>query len=130
MRRVALVLVAAAAVATAPQALAKEGVVARLVNPAVLRAPAGQTVSLVWTLRAGKEPFGAQGIYVRLRGHAGTTTVAEAVEVARGRYRARVRIPRGGVRSIVIALRGWATDSRGSTRRADLRFPIVNDPTR
>jgi hypothetical protein len=35
----------------------------------------------------------------------------------------------GGVRSIVIALPGWATDVNG-TRRADWRLPIVNDPTR
>lgn len=102
---------------------------ARLENPAVLRSPAGARVSLVWTLRAGKEPFGASGIYVRLRGRAGATTIADAAELGPGRFRARFVIPRGGVRSIAIGLRGWVSDARG-TRRADMFFPITNDPTR
>jgi len=126
---VALVLSGAIAIALASHAPAKEGVVAHLENPAMLRAPAGKTVSLVWTLRAGKQPFGASAIYVRLRGRIGTTTSADAAELAPGRYRARVVIPRGGARSIVIGLRGWVSDARG-TRRADMFFPIDNDPLR
>ena len=38
-------------------------------------------------------------------------------------------IPPGGVRSIVIAVPGWASTPSG-THRADWRLPIVNDPTR
>jgi hypothetical protein len=81
----------------------------------------------VWTLRAGPEPFSARGVYVRLHGL--TTSTALGKELAPGRFRARLPIPRGGVRSIVIGLVGWRTDSRGS-RRSDWRFPIDNDPTR
>jgi hypothetical protein len=114
---VGLVLAAAAG--------AKEGVVARLENPSVLRAAGGSAVTLRWTLRAGKEPFTASGIYVRLNGGRETP----ATESTKGRFRARVTIPRGGVRSLVIALQGWRTDAHG-TRRADWRFPVVNDPTR
>ena len=113
-----------AALVLVPAAGAKEGVVARLENPAVLRLAAGTKVTLRWTLRAGKEPFTASGIYVRLNGG----REAPATELQTGRFRARVTIPRRGVRAIVIALQGWRTDANG-TRRADWRFPIVNDPT-
>jgi hypothetical protein len=114
-----------AALAFVPAAGAKDGVVARLANPEVLRAPGGTRVGLVWTLKEGRQPFGAAGIYVRLNG--GREILAATL--APGRFRARLTIPRGGVRSIVIALQGWATDANG-TRRADYRFPILNDPTR
>jgi hypothetical protein len=126
---VVLLLAAAAALALAAGPGAKSGVVARLENPAVLRSAAGAKVTLLWTLRAGKQPFTGAGIYVRLSGRAGVKTTAQATELATGRFRARLTIPRGGVRSIVIALPGWRTDASG-TRRADWRFPIVNDPTR
>jgi hypothetical protein len=98
----ALLFVSGIVLATVSQPRAKEGVIARLENPAVLRAPAGTSVSLVWTLRAGKEPFGASGIYVRLRDHGGKATIAEATELGPGRFRARFVIPRGGVQSIAI----------------------------
>lgn len=129
MRVALVVLIAVAALALVSPVSAKEGVVARLENPAVLRAPSGKSVTLLWTLRAGKHPFGASGIYLRVRGRAGTTTVAEATEMKPGRFSARFVIPRGGVRSIAIGLRGWVSDPRG-TRRSDLFFPIVNDPTK
>lgn len=122
-----VVLVSLAVLAPA-RALAKEGAVAHLGNPSVLGAPTGKRVTLVWTLRAGGKPFGAQGVYVRLRGRAGATSTGDAVEVGSGRYRARVLIPRGGVQAIFIRLRGWATGPRG-THRADMSFPITNDPT-
>jgi hypothetical protein len=120
--RIVLAVLVGLVLATA--AGAKEGVVARLENPGALRSPAGTKVALLWTLRAGTRPFTASGIYLRLNGARETP----ATERATGRFRARVTIPRGGVRTIVIALMGWRTDATG-TRRADWRFPIVNDPT-
>ncbi len=122
-----MLLVSGAALTAVSQPRAKEGVVARLENPTVLRAPAGTRVALVWTLRAGKEPFGASGIYVRVRDRIGKATISEATELGPGRFRAWLSIPRGGVRAIAIALRGWVSDARG-TRRADLVFPIANEP--
>ena len=127
MRRLAWT-VAILAVVAVPQAHAKEGVVAHLENPSVLRARPDTMISLVWTLRAGAQPFSALGIYVRLHGSSGTTS-AYATELTTGRFRARLRIPPGGVRSIAIGLRGWTTGSSGS-HRADMFFPIANDPTR
>jgi hypothetical protein len=58
-----------------------------------------------------------------------TTTMDEATRLAPGRFPARLAVPRGGVRSIVIALRGWRYDTHGTTL-ADMRSPIENDPTR
>jgi hypothetical protein len=129
MRIAMVVLVSVALVAPVSQALAKEGVVAHLENPSALRAQGGTRVSLVWTLRASRQPFGASGVYVRLRGHAGTTTTGLAVTVGLGRYRARVFIPRGGVQTLAIGLAGWRSGT-GGNRRADVFFPIANDPTR
>lgn len=124
MRYLAALMIACA---FATAAAAKEGVVAHLHNPAVLRAAPGVHVTLVWSIRdADKHPFGASGIYVRLRGLA--TTSAPATELAPGRFRAHVTIPRGGVRSVVIALIGWTTGP-GGTKRGDMRFRIDNDPT-
>jgi hypothetical protein len=127
MRISVLIVVVIAAATCVGAALAKDGVIARLANPTAVQAPAATTVSLVWTLRPDKHAFGASGIYVRLRGRTGTTTVAQASELASGRYRARVRIPAGGVRSMAIGLIGWASNP---LRRADHYFPVVNDPTR
>jgi hypothetical protein len=114
-----------AALALAAGAAAKDGVVAHLENPVALSYPPGAKITLVWTLRAGKKPFSAGGIYVRLNG--GRENLS--TEIATGRFRARLTIPRGGVRSIVIAVPGWASTPTG-THRADWRLPIVNDPTR
>jgi hypothetical protein len=124
MRYVAIAVVV---LACAAQAAAKEGVVAHLENPRALQAAPGKSIVLVWTLRAGTQPFGARGVYVRLRGQ--TTSTALAKQLAPGRFSARLPIPCGGVLSVVIALVGWRTDSKGTTR-ADWRFPIDNDPTR
>jgi len=130
MRVVGTLLVLVAAVALAPQALAKEGVVAHLENPSVLHAPAGSRVMVVWTLRAGKQPFGASGVYIRLRGRVGPTTTTPASDRRQpGVYQARVTIPRGGVRTVVIGLVGWSFGPYGR-KRADVFFPITNDPTR
>src|SRR5262249_5055287 len=110
----AFVLLVSFAVLAPAAALAKQGVVAHLENPSVLGAAAGKTVTLVWTLRAGRQPCGAQGVYVRLRGRAGATSKGDAVEVGPGRYRARVLIPRGGVHAMFIRLKGWASGPRGA----------------
>ena len=115
------------ALSVASQALAKDGVVARLDNPAALRARAGATIHVTWTLRTGTQAFGASFVYVRLHGRAGKTTSAYAVESAPGKYRARLRVPAGGALSVVIGLRGWSSGPSGTTR-ADELFPITNDP--
>src|SRR5262245_3665651 len=127
MRLLVIALTAAIAAALAPQVSAKDGVVARLENPAALRAPAGSHIVLAWTLRDGKRPFTAAGIYAVLHGRNGRTATGWALETAPGRYRARLTIPKGGVRAVRIGLEGWSTGP-GGTKRADWLFPIANDP--
>ena len=128
MRLVPVLLAALlASLVVAFPAAAKDGVVAHLENPAVVQKPAGTMVSVVWTLRSGTRPFGASRVYVRLRGRAGKTTSAFATELSSGRFRARLGIPAGGTRSVVIGLEGWDVGANGTTR-ADEVFPIANDP--
>ena len=108
-RALAFLLVTSAVVAAAP-AVAKEGVVARLVT-IPREAEPGSIITVVWTLASvddGKRrPFGAGGVFVRLFGpHGSRSPRAYASELGRGRYRARVVVPREGVSRVVIGLMG------------------------
>ena len=124
----AVVVCSLTSLAAAGQVSAKEGAVARLENPAVLRAAPGTAISLVWSIRDSKQrDGGGGGVYVRLRGCTGTISGADAVTLGRGRYSARVVIPRGGVRAVGIGMRGWIHDLDG-TRRRDVAYPVVNRP--
>jgi hypothetical protein len=115
----------------APAAGAKEGVVARVLTPISREAEPGSRVSVVWTLtylEAGKRrPFGGGYVFVRLVRPGGTRTpLAYGVEARqRGRYRARVTIPRGGVSRVEIGIMGSACRRDGSCRPSPKLFPIV-----
>jgi hypothetical protein len=123
------IAVAALALLVAVPAAAKEGVKATLKTPVPLDAKAGERIELAWTLAAedGRGPFGASGIYVRLTAPEGAPAVTEYAGGDRGDYFASILVPKGGIGDIKIGLEGWRTDARG-TRRADLTFPITNDP--
>jgi hypothetical protein len=132
-RALAFLLVTSAVVAAAP-AVAKEGVVARLVTPIPREAEPGSTITVVWTLASvddGKRrPFGAGGVFVRLFGpHGSRSPRAYASELGRGRYRARVVVPREGVSRVVIGLMGTRCDANGC-RPAPVRFPIAGKSLR
>lgn len=121
-------MVTVALVLTAP-AGAKEGVVARVLTPVSRDAVPGSRITVVWTLSfvdAGKRhPFGGSAIFVRLYGSDGSRTRrVYGAEVEPGRYRATVRVPRGGVDRIVFGIMGTACDAEGC-RDAPRRFPIV-----
>lgn len=116
----------------APTAGAKEGVAARVLTPISRAAEPGSKVTVVWTLTyddAGKRrPFGAGYVFVRLFGPGGSRTPpAYGVHAGqRGRYRASVRVPRGGVTRVAIGVMGSVCD--GGTpgcRPAPKFFPIV-----
>jgi hypothetical protein len=120
--------VVVAAVAAGP-AGAKGGVEARLVTPISRGALPGTRITVVWTLASvdgGKRrPFGAGGVFVRLFGRDSRSLRVYATTMAApGRYRAVVRIPRGGVLRIEIGLMGTACDAEGC-RRSPALFPIV-----
>jgi hypothetical protein len=124
--RGALVLVALlVGVAAAAPVAAKEGVVAKVRVPVSRAAEAGTEATMVWELTAVEsgraQPFDADGIFLRLFGPAGSRTPrAYAERLDAGRYRATARVPRGGVRRVVIGLMGW--NDHGS---APVRFPVI-----
>jgi hypothetical protein len=104
---------------------AKEGVVAKVRVPVSRTAEPGATATMVWELTAvesGKaRPFDADGVYLRLFGPSGSRTPrAYAERLDAGRYRATARVPRGGVRRVVIGLMGWNDDGP-----APVRFPVI-----
>ena len=108
----ALLLVGAASVA------AKEGVQARVVTPIPREAAPGSRVTVVWTLSSIDEgrrvPFGASAVFIRLFGPGDARTPrAFGAERAPGRFSARPRIPRGGVKRVVFGLMGTACDANG-----------------
>ena len=101
------VLVAAAALLAMP-ATAKEGVRAELDEPVRLGTPPGKTIKVAWHLVDDEgRAFGASGIYLRVSrcGRRGLTV--PATERSRGRYSARVKVPKGGIRRLRVGLRGW-----------------------
>lgn len=114
----------------APTADAKEGVVARVLTPISRAAEPGSKVTVVWTLTyvdAGKRrPFGAGYVFVRLFGPGGVRTpLAYGLHAGPpGRYRASVRVPRGGVVRVAIGIMGTVCDGEGC-RTAPKYFPIV-----
>jgi len=117
----ALVLVL---VAVAPVS-AKEGIVAKVRVPISREAAPGTKVTMTWELTAvdsGRaQPFDADGVFLRLFGPGGSRTPrAYAERLDRGRYRATARVPRGGVRRVVVGLMGW--NDRGP---APVSFPVI-----
>lgn len=136
LRRLALVLLATAAavlVASFP-ASAKEGVKATLITEIPVDAAPGTKLTLSWRLfsvdEARRDPFGANGVYIRLLSATGakaTDGVAPTGDYLSGEYEATVVVPVGGIGGVEIGLMGWQSDAQG-TRRADAMFPITNDP--
>jgi hypothetical protein len=123
------------AVALAPTAaFAKEGVKATLLTDIPLRALPGERLHLAWTLAAtdgGKtQPFGANGVFVRLRSASWSGSelgFAPSAAHADGRYAAMVVVPDGGIGDVEIGLRGWTSGPSG-IHFSDVIFPITNDP--
>jgi hypothetical protein len=148
----ALIVGALFALGATPAAVGKEGVRARLDMPLPLHAAAGKTITVAWTLSyiesGERHPFGASGVFVRLRSASGGRPVSAygkgrgtgpyrgGVGVP-GTYIARVTVPEGGIGGIKIGLRGWRIiggrkEGRriigGRKERADAFFQIDNDP--
>lgn len=137
LRALALVLAGAGAAAllAAQAASAKEDVKATLITGIPLDARAGTELKVAWRLfyvdeNRKRQPFGANGAFVRLLSASGAASEEGVVPVgayATGEYEATVVVPEGGIRDIELGLMGWVSDANG-TRRSDLIFPITNDP--
>jgi hypothetical protein len=125
VKRFAFVLLAV--LVLAPGAGAKGDVQAKLATPLPLKAAAGTKLKVSWTLSTNGRPFDAQAaVFVRLRG-AEQSTRSLAFQPSRGRYVAKVTVPRGGMRAIEIGIPGTMCDAAGCRPR-DLIFPLRNDP--
>jgi hypothetical protein len=123
MRRtlVLLVLLAGGALAAVPAA-AKEGVRAKLDAPVALGAARGETLRVSWHLvDADGRPFGASGIYLRVSRCGRSPLRIPATERAAGGYTVRFKVPKGGIRKLVVGLEGWRTIG-DRTERADAFF--------
>ena len=114
-------VLAAVAVAALPAA-AKEGVRAVLTEPVDLSTPPREHMQIKWRLLDEEgRPFGASGIYLRVSRCGGGPRTVSARARGRGRYVARVRVPAGGIRRLLVGLQGWRiTPTR--TTRADRYF--------
>ena len=122
------------ALAVASTALAKEGVVAEVLTPISRDAKPGTKVNVVWTLTSDEDgeshPFGGSAVFIRLFGPSGSHTKrVYGTEVSSGRFRATLRIPRGGVRRVVVGLMGESCDAEGC-RPSPILFRVVGRPIR
>jgi len=106
IRPLAILLAVGALLAT-PTA-AKEGVRAKLDEPVRLDVPPKTTIRVAWHLvdEEGR-PFGASGIYLRVSRCGRKAMRIPATARGRGGYSARVRVPRGGIRKLLVGLQGW-----------------------
>jgi hypothetical protein len=141
MTRVAVWAVAVGVVLLAAPvaAPAKGRVTATIHAPARCDAAPGTKVTVAFGLTSAAtaqepaRPFGASGIFVVLRRTGGRPGVKRAARVAgagTGEYRARVTVPRGGIRRIDVGLEGVSTMAGGRTEDADVLFRVVGDPCR
>src|SRR4051812_40287826 len=120
-RPLAIVLVLGAVLAM--PAAAKRGVRAKLDHPIQLSAPAGTTVRVSWHLiDENGRPFGAAGIYLRVS-RCGRNPLRLAATAGRhGHFVVRVRMPKGGIRKLLVGLKGWRITKSGKRTRADAFF--------
>jgi hypothetical protein len=132
MKRVLVLAVVALLAAVPAAASAKGDVRAHLVNRLDRDARAGETIRVVWRLysveNGERRPFGASGLFVRLRSATGASATRAEGDGRRGRYTAHVKVPRGGIGGIRFGLEGIRMLPDGSEERAPHYFPLDNDP--
>lgn len=111
----------------APAAGAKEDVRAHLESTLPKAAKAGTTITVKWRLytRDGGA-FDAGELFVRLQGRGAVTR--EYGNGRHGRYSARIKVPRGGIRGIRFGLMGYRTYPGGASEPAPVYFFLDNDP--
>ena len=126
MRRVVvLIALVAASALVASAAPAKEGVRATLDSQLDLDTPAGKTVRVAWHLSDGEgHPFGADGIYLRVSRCGARPLRIPARERGDGRYIARFKVLKGGIRKLMVGLKGWRIIG-DKKERADAVFNFV-----
>jgi hypothetical protein len=130
-----ILLAAIAAAFAATPAFGKEDVEATLDTRIPLNASPGEQLRIAWTLgfvddRGKRQPFGAQGVFVRLLSASGgkaTTGFGSGDGGRTGKYEATVVVPEGGIGALAIGLGGTISGPTGSSR-SDVYFPVKNSP--
>jgi hypothetical protein len=123
MRRAQLLaaLIAGSLVLVIP-AVAKERVRAKLDGPVRLDTKPGRTIRVAWHLVDGEgRRFGASGIYLRVSRCGRSPLRIPATARGRGAYSTRVRVPKGGIRKLLVGLEGWRIVGE-RRERADVLF--------
>jgi hypothetical protein len=121
--RIAALAIAAGALLALP-AEAKNGVRAILDDPVNVDAKPGSPVRVAWHL-ADEEghPFGASGIYLRVS-RCGRPPLRVPARERAGGYFVRFKVPNGGIRKLMVGLKGSMIVGERKTRR-DAVFNFV-----
>jgi hypothetical protein len=140
---VAFLVCTSLCLAAAAPAPGKENVRATIdISDTALGAAPGTKIRIGWTLTAParwpsgtrptanrrRERFGASGLYVRLDSKTGAAPTIAYGHGPTGRYTATAIIPEGGIGGIDLGLEGMRVVPGEPPRRADVFFPIDNDP--
>jgi hypothetical protein len=100
-----------------PAAPAKEGVRATLIGAVAVDARPGERITMAWKLEDARgRPFGASGLFVRLRSAVGGRAVT-AITDGSGRFAVRMTVPEGGIGAIEFGLRGGGSSPDGDRGR-------------
>ena len=118
----ALALAAAGALPAVP-AHAKGGVRAKLLRPVDIESAPGTRLLVRFKLESEDgHAFGASGIYLRVsRCGRRPLRIAAQPGAVMGRFSARFKVPRGGIRKLMVGLEGWRI-AGGKRSRADAVF--------
>jgi hypothetical protein len=104
-------------------AAAKEGVRAKLDRPVRLGTAPGKTIRVAWHLVGDRaRPSSASRIYLRVSRCGRKPMRIPAVERAGG-FSASLKVPKGGIRKLLVGLKGWRITGE-SRERADALFPF------
>jgi hypothetical protein len=121
----------AAGALLASSATAKDGVRAKLDNDVRLNAAPGRTIRVAWHLvDAHGRRFRPSGIYLRVSRCGHKPLRIPATARPSGGYAARVKVPKGGIRKLLVGLKGVRIIGE-RRERADLFFqfdpPVYRD---
>jgi hypothetical protein len=135
--RNAVLAAAACAMSLAVPALAsaKGDAIATIASPTRCDAAPGARIAIRFTVTVAdadgtRRPFSGSEVFVRLRRAGHAAVKRRATSLGEGRYRARVTVPRGGIRRIDAGVEGTTTLADGTTRSAPALFGVVGDPCR
>ncbi len=95
-------------------------------RPVDLGAKPGTMLRVFWHLEdADGNRFGAGGIYLRVSRCGRGPLLVPARDRGRGRFSARFRVPRRGIRKLMVGLEGMRIYPDGREERADRIFNFV-----